>query len=112
MAIGDGLAAAGHEVAWCGPEGDLRPLVGPDVTIYPSGKRSFRQAVRMDAEAVRELWDEYVLPLNRFLTDPVESAVADYRPDVVLADQYALAGALAAHRRGLPGRRCAPGCWS
>jgi zeaxanthin glucosyltransferase len=50
--------------------------------------------------AVRELWDEYVMPLNRFISEPVDSAVADYQPDVVVADQYALAGALAAHKRG------------
>ena len=28
-AIGDALAAKGHDVAWCEPESDLRPLVGP-----------------------------------------------------------------------------------
>jgi UDP:flavonoid glycosyltransferase YjiC (YdhE family) len=51
--------------------------------------------------AVRELWDEYVLPLNRFIQGPVDRAVAEYQPDVVLADQYALAGALAADARGM-----------
>ena len=42
VAIGDALAARGHDVAMCGPGSDLRPLVGPDVTIYPTGKRSYR----------------------------------------------------------------------
>lgn len=101
VAIGDALAAAGHEVAWCGPESDLRPLVGPDVTIYPTGKRSYRQTVQMGIAAVHELWDEYVIPLNRFIQGPVDRAMAEYQPDVVFADQYALAGALAAHRRGV-----------
>ncbi len=101
VAIGDALAAAGHDVAWCGPESDLRPLVGPDATIYPTGKRSFRRPAHMGIAAVRELWDEYVLPLNRFIQRPVERAVAENQPDVVVADQYALAGALAAHARGV-----------
>jgi zeaxanthin glucosyltransferase len=101
VAIGDALAASGHDVAWCGPEHDLRPLVGPDVTIYPTGKRSYRAFREVGMAAVRELWDEYVLPLNRFIQGPVDCAVAEYRPDVVLADQYALAGALAAHKRGI-----------
>jgi zeaxanthin glucosyltransferase len=100
-AIGDALAAAGHDVAWCGPEGDLRPLVGPGMTIYPTGKRSYREFHEVGMAAVRELWDEYVIPLNRFIRGPVDRAVADYRPDVVLADQYALAGALAADARGM-----------
>lgn len=101
VAIGDALTAAGHDVAWCGSESDLRPLVGPDVTIYPTGKRSFRQPTHMGMDAVREVWDEYLMPFNRFLQDPVESAVVEHKPDVVLADQYALAGALAAHRHGV-----------
>jgi zeaxanthin glucosyltransferase len=101
VAIGDALAAAGHDVAWCGPESDLRPLVGPDATIYPTGKRSFRQPAQMGMAAVRELWDGYVLPLNRFIRRPVEDAVAGNRPDVIVADQYALAGALAADRHGV-----------
>jgi zeaxanthin glucosyltransferase len=100
VAIGDALAAAGHDVAWCGPESDLRPLVGPDMTIYPTGKRSYREFHEVGMAAVRELWDEYVIPLNRFIRAPVDRAVAEYQPDVVLADQYALAGALAADARG------------
>jgi UDP:flavonoid glycosyltransferase YjiC (YdhE family) len=101
VAIGDELAARGHEVAWCGPDTDLRPLVGPGVPIFPTGKRSFRQITHSGIEAVRQLWDEYVLPLNRFLAEPVDQAVTEYRPDIIVADQYALAGALAAYRQGV-----------
>jgi len=101
VAIGDALAAGGHEVAWCGPESDLRPLVGPDQPIYPTGKRSYRGFQEVGTSAVRELWDEYVVPLNRFIQGPVDQAVAQYRPDVVVADQYALAGALAAYQHGI-----------
>ncbi len=102
VAIGDALAARGHDVAICGPASDLRPLVAPDVTIYPTGKRSYRayREVGM-AGPVRELWDDYLIPLNRFIQDPVDRAVAEYQPDVVLADQYALVGAVAAHKHGV-----------
>ncbi len=101
VAIGDALSAGGHEVAWCGPESDLRPLLDADPTIYPTGKRSYRELHEVGMAAVRELWDKYVLPLNRFISGPVHAAVADYQPDVVLADQYALAGALAARKQGV-----------
>jgi zeaxanthin glucosyltransferase len=101
VAIGDALAAGGHDVAWCGPQTVLRPLVGPDAVIYPTGKRSYRAFHEVGLAAVRELWDEYVVPLNRFIQGPVDRAVAEYQPDVILADQYALAGALAAHRNGI-----------
>jgi zeaxanthin glucosyltransferase len=102
VAIGDALAARGHDVAWCGPETDLRPLVGPDAVIYPTGKRSYREFQQVGMAAVRELWDEYLLPLNRFIQEPVDRAVAEYQPDVILADQVALAGALAARKNGVP----------
>ena len=101
VAIGEALAASGHEVAWCGPESSLGPLLGPDAVIYPTGKRSYREFRQSGTAAVRELWDEYVMPLNRFIQGPVGRAVADYRPDVVVADQYALAGALAAYQQGV-----------
>lgn len=101
VAIGDALTAAGHDVAWCGPESDLRPRVAPGAVIYPTGKRSYRQTSALGAAAVRELWDQYLTPLNRFISSPVDSAMTEYRPDVVIADQYALAGALAAEKRGL-----------
>jgi zeaxanthin glucosyltransferase len=102
VAIGDALATSGHEVAWCGPESSLVPLLGPGPVIYPTGKRSYREFRQPGTAAVRELWDEYVMPLNRFIQEPVDRAVAEYRPDVVVADQYALAAALAAHKRGVP----------
>jgi zeaxanthin glucosyltransferase len=101
VAIGEALAARGHDVAWCGPESDLRPLVGPDATIYPTGKRSYHEFHEVGMAAVRELWDEYLMPLNRFIQVPVDRAVTEYQPDVVLADQYALAGALAAHKHAV-----------
>jgi zeaxanthin glucosyltransferase len=102
VAIGESLAAMGHDVAWCGPETDLRPLVGPDPVIYPTGKRGYRAFHEVGMAAMRELWDEYLVPLNRFILKPVDLAVAAYQPDVVVADQYAVAGALAAIRHAVP----------
>ena len=89
-------------MAMCGPESNLRPLIGPDVTVYPTGKRSYRAYKEVGmAGPVRELWDDYLIPLNRFIQDPVDRAVAEYQPDVVLADQYALMGAVAARKYGV-----------
>jgi zeaxanthin glucosyltransferase len=101
VAIGDALATSGHEVAWCGAERDLRPLLGPDAIIYPTGKRSYRAFHEVGLAAIREHWDEFVLPFNRFIQRAVDDAIAGFRPDVVLADQYALAAAIAAHRSGV-----------
>ena len=97
LAIAAELERAGHAVAWCGPESDLRPLAGPDALIYPTGKRR-QLRNRLTGDALRSLWQDYLLPVNRFIREPADAAVADWRPDVVVADQYALAGAVAAYR--------------
>jgi UDP:flavonoid glycosyltransferase YjiC (YdhE family) len=105
VAIGQALAAGGHDVVWCGPESDLRPLVGPDVTVYPTGKRSYRPlrgpGLGSRMAAVQELWTTYIMPCNRFIKAAAERAVAECGPDVVITDQYALTGALAASRHGV-----------
>ncbi|HST48894.1 glycosyltransferase [Jatrophihabitans sp.] len=101
VAIGQALAGAGHEVAWCGPETDLRPLVGDRARIYPTGKRYYRDYPDLGVAGARKLWTDVVIPATRFLLAPVDEAVADYRPDVLVSDQYTLAGALVACRRDL-----------
>jgi zeaxanthin glucosyltransferase len=101
LAIADELIEKGHEVAWCGPESDLRPLVGPAATVYPTGKRAYRRYAESGMAAARVLWDGYLIPVNRFILPAADRAVAEDRPDVVVADQYALAGALAALRHGV-----------
>src|SRR5690606_10611761 len=58
---------------------------------------------------VRAMWDGYLIPFTRFTLGPVDEAVATHRPDVVVTEQYALAGGLVAHRRGLPWATLATG---
>jgi UDP:flavonoid glycosyltransferase YjiC (YdhE family) len=101
LAVGQAVAAAGHQVAWCGPELDLAPLVGPAGTIYPTGKRYYRRYESTGLAAARSLWDGFLLPFNRFILQPVRDALADYRPDVAVVDQYAVAGAAAAQQAGI-----------
>jgi len=103
------LADRGHEVAWAGSEAFLRPLVGPDATVYPTGMRLYRGALRdRGLVATKSRWQGYVAPVTRFMLPAVEAAVRAYQPDVLLVDQHAIAGALAAHRHGLPWATLAP----
>ena len=60
VALGQALAANGHEVAWCGPETDLRPLVGPHDRIYPTGKRYYREYEGVGEVAARALWTSHM----------------------------------------------------
>jgi len=109
VAVADALTARGHEVAWCGPEAYFRPLIGLDATLFPTGTRLFRDQAGHGLAALKSLWQRYIIPLARFMLPAVDHAVLAYQPDVVVVDQYALAGALAAHRHGLPWATLATG---
>lgn len=105
------LAARGHRVAWAAhtqevapllPDGaELLPLEQPDA---PAVSSQFLQRARevRGLESLQFLWTELLLPLARATLPAVRAAIATYRPDVVVADHQALAGALAARQSGTP----------
>jgi zeaxanthin glucosyltransferase len=101
LAIANELTGRGHEVAWCGQKTFFRPLIGPDAPLFPTGARLLREQAGHGIAALKSLWAEYLIPMGRFMLPAADRAVIEYQPDMVLVDQHALAGALAAHRRGL-----------
>jgi UDP:flavonoid glycosyltransferase YjiC (YdhE family) len=107
-AVAAELAGRGHEVAWAGPETTLRRMLGDGVTVYSTGMRPYRGQRDRGFRAVRSLWEGFVLPYARFTLPAVEKALAAFGPDVVVADQHALAGAVAAHRHGVRWASLAP----
>jgi zeaxanthin glucosyltransferase len=101
-AVAGVLADRGHEVAWAGSSSFLRPIVGPDTTIYPTGMRLYRGALRDHGlTSVKSRWEGYIAPVTKFMLPAVEAAVRTFQPDVLMVDQHAIAGALAAHRQGV-----------
>ncbi|WP_432989378.1 glycosyltransferase [Dactylosporangium sp. CA-233914] len=108
LAVSDALLAVGHEVAWCGPESYLRPLVGPDAVVHPTGSRFYPEQDGHGPAALRHVWDSYLVPMARFTLPAVERAVAACQPDVLVADQHAFAGGLVARRHGLRWATLAP----
>jgi zeaxanthin glucosyltransferase len=107
-AVSRALAGRGHEVAWVGSERYFRPLVGPDATVFGTGLRPYRGQRDRGLRAVRSLWDDFVVPFSAAVAAGVETAAGEYRPDVVVADQHAIAGGLVAQRRGLRWASLAP----
>ncbi|HVV23797.1 MAG TPA: nucleotide disphospho-sugar-binding domain-containing protein [Pseudonocardiaceae bacterium] len=97
-------ALASHltDVAWAGSELALRPMLGPDATILPTGSRLFREQGGSGLASVRSLWTRFIVPYAKFVLPGVERAVRTYQPDVLVVDQHAVAGALVAQRHGLP----------
>lgn len=108
-AVAGALRERGHDVAWVGPETYLRPLVGPDTTVYSTGLRPYRGQRDLGYRSIKSVWEGFVVPFARFMLPAVDRAVAAYWPDVLVVDQHALAGALVAHRHRVPWATLATG---
>ncbi|MFI1071062.1 glycosyltransferase [Streptomyces puniciscabiei] len=103
------LAAHGHRVAWvCADPALVRRLAGADAGVFgcagpvPGAEGAVRPPDLRGAEALKFLWEWYLLPLADAMAPGVRAAAEAFRPDVVVADQQAFAGALVAERLGLP----------
>ncbi|WP_031146824.1 glycosyltransferase [Streptomyces erythrochromogenes] len=110
VAVGAELAARGHEIAWTGPAGALARLLPAQALILPAGEEAGGAYSELHERwrnlrgvgALRFLWEEALVPLARAMVPGVERAVRAFGPDVVVADQQALAGPLVARRLGVP----------
>jgi MGT family glycosyltransferase len=52
--------------------------------------------------SLRFLWGDFLLPLARVMVPEVDEAINSFKPDVLLVDQQALAGAIIAQRQQMP----------
>ncbi|GHE09290.1 glycosyltransferase [Streptomyces alanosinicus] len=103
------LGAHGHRVAWvCADPALVRRLAGADAEVFgcagpvPGAEGVVRPPDLRGAEALKFLWEWYLLPLADAMAAGVRAACETFRPDVVVADQQAFAGALVAEHLGLP----------
>ena len=129
VAVGAELAARGHDVAWAGHQAALRSLLPEGARVFPvsgdapdAGMASIGMAgtgmadVRPPGarvagvpdhrrpprgpEAMKFVWENLIMPLARAMLPGVTDAVARFAPHVVVADQQAIAGAVAARQAG------------
>lgn len=110
VAVGDELARRGHQVAWAGHPGVLKTLLPDEARILPvvdevvdarlAASRERWLGLR-GAAALKYFWEEFVIPLGEAMLPGVEGAIDEFRPDLVLVDQQAIAGAVAARRAGI-----------
>jgi UDP:flavonoid glycosyltransferase YjiC (YdhE family) len=111
------LAARGHRTAWAALPEAIAPMAGPEAEIHPCAvlppadrtpaPGPLEQAYRRPPElrgtaALKYLWESFLIPLADAMAPGIEAAIARFRPDVLVVDQQAVAGALIAERQGLP----------
>jgi MGT family glycosyltransferase len=104
IGVAEELGRRQHEVAWAAdadllrtllpPGADIWPCPAPDPPERPPGLRGFA--------ALKFLWEQILVPLAETMTPAVTQAVSEFRPDALVVDQQAIAGALVAERLGLP----------
>ena len=104
------LVRRGHDVAWTGVPTVTEPLLpvgaefwaatSPEVADQVTEMADRRPNLR-GAAAFKFLQEEVLLPLGQTMVDGVDAAVDGFRPDVLVVDQQALAGAVVGRRRDL-----------
>jgi MGT family glycosyltransferase len=107
VGLGAQLAEQGHEVAWAGHPELITHLVGMALTtVFPCAVPEGASAERPDdlrgPAALKFLWEAFLIPLAEAMIPGVDAAVDEYKPDVLVVDQQAVAGAVVAERLGIP----------
>jgi MGT family glycosyltransferase len=109
-AVGAELAARGHDVAWAGHADMLWSLLPTGARVFPVISKALHARLRASGErsmhlrgfaALKFFWEDFVIPLARGMLPATQAAITGFAPDVVIADQQALAGAVAARRAGI-----------
>ena len=100
------LARRGHKIAWTGHRPSLEAALRPGARIFSAGDDF--GAVRdrwldlRGLDALRFLWEDFLVPLGHSMMPGVEQALDRFRPDVVVSDQRVLAAPVAARNREIP----------
>ncbi len=115
VAIAGKLARRGHAVGWVAyesmraflPQGAWLHALTPPVAGNALAKLQ-RRAGEPWLAGMKVLFEDVLVPLAKDMLPGVDAAIEAFRPDVLIVDQQALAGALAARRAGLPWVTSAP----
>jgi MGT family glycosyltransferase len=108
VSIARALEGRGHTVAWAAHPRRVQPLLPPGARLLALDDRvsdevygplvDRARSVR-GLESYQFLWQEVLVPLTRAMRPQVETLIDSFAPDVVVVDQQAIGGALAARRR-------------
>lgn len=111
VGVGAELLRRGHEVAWVGHPATLEALLPIGSHVFPALDDRLEAEIQ-DARqrwlelkgiaVLKFLWEEFLIPLAHAMIPGVQAAVKDYQPDVLIADQQALAGPVVAQDFGVP----------
>ncbi len=116
LSLGSELLRAGHEVGWISidtalqdklPEGGLLLLISYQKT--ESQKKENEAYLDLISkknvygiDSIKFLYEEVLVPLNRYMYEGINDWLEDFAPDLVIADHQVFAGAIAATQKNIP----------
>ncbi|MFG2192164.1 glycosyltransferase [Streptomyces sp. NPDC048639] len=101
------LTRRGHQVAWAGVPEVVEPLVGEHAAVFRCAAPPLNDPALLRPPSLRGpaalkfLWERFLVPLAEAMAPGIRSAVREFRPDVLIADQQAVAGGLVAEQLGV-----------
>ncbi|BAV04114.1 glycosyltransferase, MGT family [Filimonas lacunae] len=115
ISVGTVLLQYGHEVAWISLDEKLQQQLPPGGQLlliqYDSSDEMKKQGQEYldiitrknvyGIESVKFLYEEVLIPLNRYMYDGIIDWLERYQPDVVINDHQLFAGAIAAYNKGI-----------
>ena len=116
LSVGAALLQRGHQVAWVSLDANLQkqlPAGGKlwhiHYSITNAEKQEHGEYLHIISkknvygiESVKFLYDEVLLPLNRYMYDGIVALLKLHQPDIVVTDHQVFAGAFAAAGLSIP----------
>ena len=119
LALGGELLHRGHDVAWISLDPSLEsrlPFGGRLLTVrYETNEdkrhreeedgyylKSIEQKNVQGAESIKFLFEDVLIPMNRYMYVGIDKVLDAWRPDVLINDHQLFAGAIAACRKKIP----------
>lgn len=107
LSLGAELLHRGHEVGWISLDASLEnrlPAGGKLLLIESDGAEYVNQISQKNVygiESIKFLYEDVLIPLNRFMFDPINLLLDTFKPDVVINDHQLFSGAIAAYKRNI-----------
>ncbi|MFC6101034.1 glycosyltransferase [Olivibacter domesticus] len=113
LSLGKALLLGGHEVAWLSVDANLEKLlpVGgvffcithKELDVNKNEHEAYQNQISSKnvtgIESVRFLYEEVLIPLNRYMYEHINSCVGSFNPDVIINDQQLFSGAIVAKQQ-------------
>lgn len=111
IAVGREFKNANHEIAWVGHSSIVSHLLPNDFKLIAADESKLVSVYKnwisqsksiFGLESFKFFFQDFMLPLAHAMVPSVEYAIHQFKPDVLICDQQALAGFVAAQKHHLP----------